>query len=376
MKKLTCLILVVLLLTGAFCQGAYCSAGDSILNYARQNFTRALKLSGRVNFDGYCGACVSYQLMAGGITPGLHNFNGNQSYRHFARMSSTGTGYSITAFPSYSYSLKNVLDSMNVSPGTGLITPVLLGFNRGTASNAGQTYGHTMLIYAVSDGNVYYADSMYPTVEESVRVLSIDDFCKHYSDYPDTPRTEFVLDGAIRFCNYAPASPELSVSKRMYAVGEEITFESSAVGSSKFFLGIDKDGQRIETVNSSGSCGVRLSDPGVYSAYFTAVNSFGATDSKRVIFEVMDRAPFDQWIGVPNRQVRAGEIIPLSFDARYATAYFIGIANPDGSFSAINTNGMNSYDLCFTSPGTYSVYVTCVNVFGGIDTLPVTIYVQ
>ncbi len=376
MRKIICLMLAVLIIIGGICHSALADAGDAILSFARQNFTSALRMSGRNNFDGYCGACVSYQLVASGITGSLNNFNGNQAYRHFASKRRTDTGYEITPFSAYSYSLRDILLMMNVTPGTGSFTPLLLGFNKGTASNAGQTYGHTMFIYAVSDGNVYYADSMYPTVAESVRVLSIDEFCKHYSDYPETARTEFVFDGAIRFCKYVPVCAKISANKYMYAAGEEIIFDVSAVGASKYYIGINKDGQRIKNVVSYGGCSVVLDEPGVYTAYATAVNSFGATDSYAVSFEVMNQAPVEQWIGVNRQEAAVGEMIPISFDARYATGYFVGTINPDGTMNAVNTNGVNSHTLCFDKPGVYTVFVTCVNIFGYVDTAPVSITVK
>lgn len=376
MKKFVCVILSVCVMFGSMLYTVSASSGDAILNRARQNFTTALRMSGRYNFDGYCGACVSYQLLASGITGSLNNFNGNQAYWHFASRKRTGTGYEITPFSSYSYSLRDILYMMDVTPGNGSFTPLLLGFNKGTASNAGQTYGHTMFIYAVSDGNVYYADSMYPTVEESVRVLSIDDFCKHYSDYPETPRTEFVFDGAIRFCNYAPLCAKISADKYMYAADEEIRFDVSAVAASKYYIGINKSGQRVKTLVSTGDCSVTLDEAGEYTAYVTAVNSFGSTDSAEISFEVIKQPPVEQWIGVSKQEASTGESVAMSFDARYATAYFIGIVKPDGSMDAVNTNGENSYNLCFDTPGTYNVFVTCVNIYGYADTQPVAINVK
>ena len=350
-------------------------ASDSIRTLMEANFSKALNYSGRRNFDGYCGTCVSYQLYAYGITRYTEAFNGNQAYSHFASSSYSSGGYKITPYHSSVYSLNTVLNLINKSTDTSVPTPLLLCFKKGTASNAGQTYGHTLLIYAVNNGYVYYADSMYPTVSESVRSLTIDDFCKHYSDYPETARTEFVFTGAILFCKTKPVGLNISTDKNRYVTGESVIFNLSAVGANKKFIGINKDGVRCVTAEAKDGYSVSFSEPGIYTAYFTASNVFGHCDSEAITFEVYSPELRDQWIGIEKTEVSVNETINMCYDAVNATGYYIGITNPDSSFTAINTYGSNTYELKFDSPGIYHVYVTCVNEYGYIDTQSVAVNV-
>lgn len=286
MKKSKYIVISLLLITIIFTQTVFATPYHDIVGTMRTNFSKALRTSGMYSFNGYCGSCVSNQLYTYGITKNRLNFNGNQAYSTFAYSYSTSGGYNVIAYPASYYTMRQVLTILDETPASSQITPLVICFRKGTASDAGQTFGHTLMVYAVKEGSVYYTDSMYPTVNDSAICQTIDDFCAHYSDKPETTRTEFVYNGAVLFYKYAPTSLKISTDKTVYAPGETIHFAFTAAGATSYTIGIDKGPDRYITENVTGSYSKTINEPGVYTAYFTAANRYGYNDSYKVTFEV------------------------------------------------------------------------------------------
>lgn len=341
----------------------------------QSNYTKALALSGMQNFNGYCAACVAYQGIAHGIHTQYIWANGNQAFERYSSITRTGGGWLTKSYPSKEYSMKQVLSMQNTDDFSGFYCPIVLGFNKGTASSAGQYYGHAMMIYAVRAGTVYFTDSTEPVLEDNIYAMSIDDFCTRYSDKADTPEEEFVYDGAIVFYKNAPNGASVATKAKKYTLWENVTFDFAASGATSYSLGVDKDGVRVMTVHSaSPSYNAQFGEAGTYTAYVTACNAFGFTDSKAITFAV-GSLPENAFITSDEPSASVGETMTISYGADFATSYAIGITLPDGSFEVIQTTD-SSIDYTFESAGTYTVFATCCNNVGYVDTQVININVE
>ncbi len=251
----------------------------------------------------------------------------------------------------------------------------MLGFAKGTASAAGQRYGHAMMIYAVRAGTVYFTDSTEPVLEDNIYVMSIDDFCTRYSDKADTPEAEFVYDGAIVFYKNAPDGASIKAQSEQYTLWEPVTFDFAASGATAYSLGVDKDGVRVMTVHTdSPSYTAQFGEAGTYTAYISACNAFGFTDSKAISFRV-GSSPENAYITADKQSASIGETVTISYGADFAASYAIGINHPDGSFEAIQTT--DSYlAYTFDTAGTYTIFATCCNSAGYVDTQVININVK
>lgn len=369
MKKFICILLVFLVL------GSAASASDSaIKEHMHSNYAKALALSGMKSFNGYCAACVAYQGMAHGIHTQYISGNGNQAFERYSSITRTGGGWLTKSYGASEYSIKQVLTMQNTDGYSGSYYPIVLGFNKGTASAAGQRYGHAMMIYAVRAGMVYFTDSTEPVLEDNIYSMSIDDFCTRYSDKADTPEEEFVYDGAIVFYKNAPDGASVTTKSEQYTLWESATFDFAASGATAYSLGVDKDGVRVMTLHtSSPSYTAQFGEAGTYTAYVTACNAFGFTDSKAITFRV-GSSPENAFITSSKQSIGIGEAVTISYGADFATSYAIGITHPDGSFEAIQTTD-SSIDYTFESAGTYTIFATCCNSVGYVDTQVININV-
>lgn len=373
MKKLISIILCLAI----FVSGTSVVMADdaSIKQYMHSNYSKALSLSGRINFNGYCAACVVYQLMAAGVI--THNVigHGKDAYRNYSSMTKTSGGWYTISYPSSAYSMEYVLKAANSDSDALRYYPIVLGFSKGTESSAGQTYGHAMMIYTVRNGVVYFTDSTMPILADNIYSLSIADFCKRYSDKPETPTSEFVYDGAVQFYNSVPDAVDIRVES-VDPTTSEAVFGFSSPATTQYCMALFKDNVRLDTYfTGANTLKIGLSGPGAYSAYVSACNLAGYTDSYTVSFNI-GNAPENGSLSSNKYTVSAGEQFTLFYGADYATSYAMGITYPDISFEAVHLDGSEMYITSFDKPGIYKIYVSCCNASGYVDTEPVTICVQ
>ncbi len=362
MKKI---ISVLLILVFSF-SVAYAD-GQATDEYMLENYKKALALSPLPSFNGYCAACVAYQGMAMGIHKNYVWCNGNEAYGKYSSMERTEGLWYTKSFPSSLYSMKDVFLSQNGKSGEKTYCPVVLGFNTGTASQAGQKYGHAMMIYAVKDGMVYFTDSTEPVISDNIHKLSTDDFCKKYSDNPCTSEREFNYDGAVVFYKAPPASATLAISDDKVCVWQDVTLSFSSPGATSYWIGIDKDGTRVMTLSTKEpQLKLSFGEEGTYTAYITACNVFGCVDSAPIIFTVGSH-PQNAELCADKTSASLGEAIKFTYDADFATSFSIGILKPDGNFYVVH-NDEKELIQSFDRTGTYCIFVSCCNSFGYVDT--------
>lgn len=159
-------------------------------------YTRALRRLGTSSFVGYCGRAVNNQLYYLGIDTKVRGCDGKNEFDQYKKLGTTSGGYPCRPYPASKYSLREALNAISAN-GTRDVYNILVGFEA-TTSTAGQKFGHTLLIYAILDGIVYFAESSPMVIEGNYwpegRAIycSIDTFSAYYNSWT-------TLDGLIWF---------------------------------------------------------------------------------------------------------------------------------------------------------------------------------
>ena len=167
-----------------------------------------------------------------------------------------------------------------------------------------------------------------------------------------------------------PSDAWIWSNKSLVAVNEEISFNYNASGATAFVLGIDKEGAgRVRTVGMDGNdwYTTTFSEAGTYTIYATCYNAIGGIDSPTITFTVYDTIPKDPWIKTDNTNIPINQDVTFTFDATYAVDFYLGIdSEVNGRIETPYVNG-KTYTTKFENPGKYTIYATCCNAYGGID---------
>lgn len=173
------------------------SESDQIKQQIKRAYKNAKMYKGVSSFDGLCGTLTGLQLYFMGITGRVELYNGKDGYDAYCNREYSGGGYRIRAYSAKNGSLLEILNSITKN-GTVDAYNMLVGFNS-TPSAMGRLYGHSCVIHAILDGQVYFMEGYevylngrrYP--EGTPLVCSIEEFCEYYKG----TTTEF--EGVIHF---------------------------------------------------------------------------------------------------------------------------------------------------------------------------------
>lgn len=159
-------------------------------------YATARRRSGRYSFNGWCGSLVNWQTHLLGIDTRVHGCDGKDEYDLYARQSITCGGYGVKAYHASQYTLLQALNTITRN-GTLDVYNILVGFQR-TNTQAGQVYGHALMIHGIVDGVVYFMDCFTVSMngkayaEGSPITCTIEEFCRYYDRWT-------VFDGIIYF---------------------------------------------------------------------------------------------------------------------------------------------------------------------------------
>ena len=149
-----------------------------------EDYAVVLEKSGKESLGGYCGYTASLQLEHLGINSYFISFDGNKQYDHYSTQEKTSGGYTITPYSVEDYSMEDALNEITDS-GKEDAYNLLVCFEW-TNTEAGNIYGHTVLVYAILDGKVYFTESFETalgTKEGETIVVTIPEFVKYYDDW-------------------------------------------------------------------------------------------------------------------------------------------------------------------------------------------------
>lgn len=215
-KRLASLLLVLAMLPAFFvfaapARAASSEKADRLCQKIIDNYKAARRICYVSSFRGLCGACVSAQTYALGIDTVRNGCDGKDQFDLYAGMDMTTGGYRVRSYPAPRYTLRSALDAIT-GGGKWDVYNLVVGF-QSSNTPLGSRYGHSLFVYGILDGMVYFAESFATSFtgkyvpEGKPIVCSIADFCKYYGEWT-------VFDGVILFgektyaaqCQEYPAS--------------------------------------------------------------------------------------------------------------------------------------------------------------------------
>lgn len=185
LKRITALVLSLLLIVAALPMAASAATeGEEIVSQISRLYRKTLYASGESSLHGWCGFMTGYQLYFLGVDTIPHTFNGKDEYNIYCNKELSTGGHRIKAYSAEEYTLREALYTIT-NGGTRDVYNIMVGFHW-TSTEAGRQYGHALLIHAILDGTVYYAESFNSTIggrEGTPIVCSIDKFVNYYDDW-------------------------------------------------------------------------------------------------------------------------------------------------------------------------------------------------
>ena len=177
---------------------------DALIEATKESYTKSQESANQEIFNGFCGRMTSHQLWNMGINPGLLTADGNKQYDLYSAMKKTNSGYYICSYSAQEYTLESALNAISHN-GTKDVYNILVGFEW-TNTEAGDIYGHAVVINGILDGKVYFVESFYTRLggeEGNVVVCSIPEFVGIFEDWT-------LFEGVIHFAGktYADACKE------------------------------------------------------------------------------------------------------------------------------------------------------------------------
>lgn len=220
---LLALVMAVMLIPAPVSAAALDAA--EIQQQIRSTYLKALRGSGKKDFDGHCGALVSWQAYYLGIDKKVYGCDGKNQFDQYAAMDRTTGGYRVSSYPASKYTLKEALNTLSKN-GTVDVYNLIVGFQK-TNTQAGSKYGHALFVHAILDGKVYFVECYDSSVagryvpEGQAISCTIDQFCEYYNRWT-------VFDGVIHFglktyadmCKAEPATMHAMVKVDTYLYNE------------------------------------------------------------------------------------------------------------------------------------------------------------
>ncbi len=185
-RKLIASVLAAVLSLG-FLQkaSAHGSDGDAELrSRICSDYDETLAATEKESLGGYCGLMTSWQLYFMGINRQVIPADGNKQFDLYRNMKKTTGGYTVHPYPAESDTLEQALRRISQN-GTRDVYNILVGFET-TTTEAGAQYGHSVVIYGILDGMVYFTESFQtsfgPGAGEVNRV-TIRQFANYYANW-------------------------------------------------------------------------------------------------------------------------------------------------------------------------------------------------
>jgi len=198
------------------------------------------------------------------------NSNGNNQFRHAIRVNLSG------------------------SVGKTIVNPVSVSGKNVTVSWGAVSNASYYSVYLIQDpwgwNDVKYSTTSYSTAHTFNNVAP-GSYCAFVIARPnaDTVQSNWVGFSVVN----TPSNPWISANNSnniTVTPNSNVTLRYGADNATNYWLGIDRDGVRIETLDRTGTSEyTRSYEIGNYSAYISAGNSGGYIDSTRVNFTVTEK---------------------------------------------------------------------------------------
>ncbi len=132
------------------------SEADRICQLIADNYYKILTYTNRRSLSGYCGLMASWELYLLGVNDWVVGYHGNDQFDAYRDVAVTSGGHRVQAYSVQEYSLEEALLLLSRN-GTRNVYNILVGLEQ-TGTKLGSIYGHSVVIYAVLEGTVYFAE--------------------------------------------------------------------------------------------------------------------------------------------------------------------------------------------------------------------------
>ena len=183
-KRIFILTLCLCLLLGALpVQAASESKVSQVCQDIVDDYADILRYTNMRSLAGWCGLMASWQMYLRGVNSWVVGHHGRDQYDSYANVSVTSGGHKAKAYSARDYTLEEALNAVSKN-GTWDVYNILVGFQK-TSTQLGSIYGHSLVIYAILDGTVYYTEG-YNTSLGRAGVpykVTIEEFVDYYDDW-------------------------------------------------------------------------------------------------------------------------------------------------------------------------------------------------
>ncbi len=148
------------------------------------DYQKCLEATEKESLGGFCGLTASWQLYFMGINRYPLMADGNKQFDTYRDMEVTTGGYHPKAYSAEDYTLEQALNAITKN-GTRDAYNIVVGFEK-TTTEAGQQYGHAVVVYAILDGMVYFTETFatsFGSQEGQPVAMSISQFARYYQDW-------------------------------------------------------------------------------------------------------------------------------------------------------------------------------------------------
>ena len=147
------------------------------------DYRSILRYTNMDSLAGWCGLMASWQMYFLGINSWVVGHHGKDQYDAYESVSVTSGGHRAKAYSAKDYTLDEALNAISKN-GSWDVYNILVGFQK-TSTQLGSIYGHSLVIYAILDGIVYYTEG-YNTSMGRAGVpykITIEEFVDYYDDW-------------------------------------------------------------------------------------------------------------------------------------------------------------------------------------------------
>ncbi len=135
------------------------------------------------SLQGYCGLMASWQLYCLGVCDWVVSYHGKNQFDAYCQTAVTSGGHPVKTYSHVDYTLEEALNAITKN-GTRDVYNLLVGFEK-TNSHLGSIYGHSVVIYGILDGVVYFTESYNTELGRAGTPyrVTIEEFAAHYRDW-------------------------------------------------------------------------------------------------------------------------------------------------------------------------------------------------
>lgn len=147
------------------------------------DYVSILRYTNMDSLAGWCGLMASWQMYFLGINSWVVGHHGKDQYDAYENVTVTSGGHRAKAYSARDYTLEEALNAVSKN-GSWDVYNILVGFQK-TGTQLGSIYGHSLVIYAILDGIVYYTEGYNTAMGRAGTPfqVSIEEFVDYYDDW-------------------------------------------------------------------------------------------------------------------------------------------------------------------------------------------------